>query len=433
MSGRPRHARWLVIMLAIASIPAVLSAQAGDSDLLRQLDSLQNIPVPGPIVIRPRVFSAYGALIAAAMLSMLYLYRGRAFIVYWIGSWLFIAGALSLVARGYSDPVLGSVLAGLAMLLAVWSSGLVLLAAHAFPTNPLRWGSAIKGTAASAVWFLVMPFVLPLVLVIATGTLVAAGVLGWAAWRYLTLARSSHYAGAFLIGSGLAIICVGNLVGGAVTLGFGINDAMFTRLAAVNVVTSMFVALGMHLLVFEDMTEELRLANRDLEVANEEVRRLAITDPLTGCRNRRFFDEIERREMVRHRRYQSPMSVVFVDVNHFKRLNDTLGHDRGDEILRTIGALLRRQVRESDYVIRWGGDEFLLLLACGEAEARVKAGELKVAFERERVTAALPSEIGLSIGVAPVPTDADTLREAIRDADVQMYRDKLSDRATLVR
>ena len=431
MRQPPRDARLLLIVLAVLAFPAAVWAQRPDSDLLRQLDSLQNIPVPGPITIRPRIFSAYGALIAAAMLSMLYLYRGRAFIVYWIGGWLFVAGALSLVSRGYTDPLLGSVLTGLAMLLAVWSSGLVLLAANAFPDRPLQWGPAIKIVAATAVWFLVVPFLLPIVLVIATGTIAAAGMLGWAAFRYLTLARTSHYAGAFLIGAGLAVICVGNIVGGGVTLAFGATEAMFTRLAAVNVVTTMFVALGMHLLVFEDMTEELRVANRDLEAANEEVKRLAITDPLTGCRNRRFFDEIERREMVRHRRYQTPLSVVFVDVNHFKRLNDTLGHDRGDDILRTIGSLLRRQVRESDYVIRWGGDEFLLLMACGEAEAEAKAEELKLAFSRERITAALPDDVGLSIGVSAVSTDAETLREAIREADTRMYRDKLTDRAVL--
>jgi len=126
----------------------------------------------------------------------------------------------------------------------------------------------------------------------------------------------------------------------------------------------------MHLLVFEDMTQELQLANRQLAGANEEIQRLAITDPLTGCRNRRFFDEIEPREIQRHRRYLAPLSVVFFDVNHFKRLNDTLGHDRGDAVLWMIGALLRAQVRQSDFAIRWGGDEFLLLLSCSEHEAR---------------------------------------------------------------
>ena len=163
----------------------------------------------------------------------------------------------------------------------------------------------------------------------------------------------------------------------------------------------MFIALGIHLLVFEDMTAELRRANRDLADANREVKNLAITDPLTGCHNRRFFEEIERREIQRHRRYGAPLSVVFTDVNHFKQFNDTMGHETGDRILKTIGKFLRRQVRGSDYVFRWGGDEFLLLLTCGYGEAQRKAVELKVAFERKRVTASLPEGLGLSIGVAP--------------------------------
>src|SRR5262249_29380581 len=158
---------------------------------------------------------------------------------------------------------------------------------------------------------------------------------------------------------------------------------------------------------------------------NEEIQRLAITDPLTGCHNRRFFDEIEPREIQRHRRYLAPLSVVFFDVNHFKRLNDTLGHDRGDAVLWMIGALLRAQVRQSGVAIRWGGDEFLLLLSCREEEARGKATRLKEAFERERVGAGLPPYLGLSAGVAEVDFSAVTLRDAIRDADSRMYGDKV--------
>jgi diguanylate cyclase (GGDEF)-like protein len=427
----PRHTFWLLLIaLTALTVPTSLWAQQPDATSLLQPETLHNIPIPGPITIDPRVFSAYGALIAAAMLSMLYLYRGRAFIVYWVGSWLLVAAALGLVSRVYSDPTLGSALTGLSMLFVVWSSGLVLLAARAFPQNPLRWGAMLKGVAASAALFLVAPFVLPGTLLVYTGTAVTGGLLGWAAVRYLQLARHARFAGAFLIGAGLLVICSGNLLGAAIAFTIG-ADVALSRLAAVNVVTSMFVALGMHLLVFEDMTEELRLTNRDLAAANEEVKRLAITDPLTGCHNRRFFDEIERREMQRHRRYASPLSVVFVDVNHFKRLNDTLGHDRGDETLRAIGELLRRQIRESDYVIRWGGDEFLLLMTCSEEEAQAKAADLKAAFERERATAALPDQVGLSVGIASVSKGADTLRDAIRDADRRMYRDKQSERASL--
>jgi diguanylate cyclase (GGDEF)-like protein len=117
--------------------------------------------------------------------------------------------------------------------------------------------------------------------------------------------------------------------------------------------------------------------------------------------------------------------VVFVDVNHFKQLNDTLGHETGDEILKMLGALLRRQVRESDYVIRWGGDEFLLLLTCSAVEAERKALELKEAFHHERELAGLPSRVGLSVGVAAAPRGAESLTEAIRLADSRMYRDKL--------
>jgi diguanylate cyclase (GGDEF)-like protein len=115
-------------------------------------------------------------------------------------------------------------------------------------------------------------------------------------------------------------------------------------------------------------------------------------------------------------------------VNHFKRFNDTMGHEMGDRILTTIGAFLRRQVRESDYVIRWGGDEFLMILTCGYGEAQHKAGELKVAFERERVAGSLPDGLGLSIGVATASVDADSLAQTIREADARMYQDKMTDR-----
>lgn len=101
-------------------------------------------------------------------------------------------------------------------------------------------------------------------------------------------------------------------------------------------------------------------------------------------------------------------------------------------MLRAIGALLRRQVRESDYVIRWGGDEFILLLTCGENEARAKAAELKVAVARAQEIAGLklPGGIGLSVGVASVSKDADSLHDAIREADARMYRDKLAEGAS---
>jgi diguanylate cyclase (GGDEF)-like protein len=406
-------------------LSGAVSAQAAQPDLRADLRSIASIPASRPITIQPRVFAAYAALLAAAMLTLLYVFRGRVFILYWIGGWLMLAAAFGVLARDYADPRLGPALTGMAALFVVGSASSVLLASRAFPQTDVEWRGPIKWAGVGAVWFLAAPVAMPLFVVIGSATVLTAGLLGWAGIRYLHIAREGRYAGAILMGAGLCIMTLVNL-GAAATFLFGGAEAVLDGLAAGNVVTSLFVALGMHLLVFEDMTKELRLTNRDLAAAHEEVKRLAITDPLTGCHNRRFFDEIERREIQRHRRYASPMSVMFVDVNHFKRLNDSLGHDRGDEVLRTIGWLLRRHVRESDYVIRWGGDEFLVMLTCSETEAQAKAEELKVAFGRDRSAAAVPEYVGLSIGVASVPRGADTLREAIRYADSRMYRDKLA-------
>ena len=428
----PRACRYaataFIILGAVTSPDTALAAQPGPA-LFENLKSLDSIPAPAPMLVRPRVFAAYGALIAAAMLTILYLYRGRAFIVYWIGSWLLVAGSLTLLAQGYPDVRFGSVMLGLAHLLAVWSAGLTLLGAEAFPDAPLRWNAPVRVAATTAVWFLAAPFLLPLTFVLTTGPAAAAILFGWSALRYVRLTVRTRYVGTLLIGAGMVLMTVTNAAAAGVVLNLEWGTEMFNRLLAFNIVISMFVALGMHVLVFEDMTDELRRANRNLEAANEEVQRLASTDPLTGCHNRRFFDEIERREMQRHRRYGSPISVVFVDVNHFKQLNDTLGHDVGDDILRMLGTLLRKQVRESDYVIRWGGDEFLLLLTCSVPEAERKAEELKLAFEREREQANLPANVGLSVGVAAVPGEAGDLTDAIRIADILMYRNKLDERA----
>ena len=428
MPACDRHRGAAMLGAVVTMVPLATSAAQPSPDLFANLDSLQRIPPPLPMAISPRMFAAYGALVAATTLSILYLYRERAFVVYWIGSWLLIAASLMLLSRGYEDVRLGSVMLGLAQLFAVWSAGLMLLAAEAFPNDPLRWNTPMRIAAGTAVWFLAGPFVLPLRAVLSTSLTGAAILFGWAAARYLFLGRRTRHVGAFVICTGAMLMCATNAAVAGVVLNVAWGAEAFNRLLASNIVISMFVALGMHLLVFEDMTAELRRANRDLAEANREVKNLATTDPLTGCHNRRLFEEIERREIQRQRRYGAPLSVVFTDVNHFKQFNDTMGHETGDRILRTIGEFLRRQVRESDYVIRWGGDEFLLLLTCGYGEAQQKAVELKVAFERECLTASLPNGLGLSIGVASASVDAENLAEAIHLADSRMYQGKLGER-----
>ena len=175
-------------MLAVIILAplATLAAQPAP-DLFLNPDTILAIPAPSPMTIRPRIFGSYGALITAAMLVILYLYRGRAFIVYWIGSWLLASAALMLMAHGYRDVRLGSVMLGMSQLCGVWSAGLALLAANTFPTASMRWNAPFKLAAATAVWFLSAPFVLPLRIVLASGAGVIGVLFGWSAVRYLEL------------------------------------------------------------------------------------------------------------------------------------------------------------------------------------------------------------------------------------------------------
>jgi diguanylate cyclase (GGDEF)-like protein len=184
------------------------------------------------------------------------------------------------------------------------------------------------------------------------------------------------------------------------------------------------MALGMQLMTFEDMTFELRRTNRRLELAQGELQQLVTTDALTGCRNRRFFDDVIGRELQRHRRYHIPLSLLFVDVDRFKAINDTLGHDAGDRVLQGVATFLMRHVREADYVFRWGGDEFLILISCPEMEAIRKGTDLQAAFAASADAESLPPGVGLSVGVAEVPPGTGDIMDVVNQADERMYANK---------
>jgi diguanylate cyclase (GGDEF)-like protein len=387
------------------------------------------LPVPDPILIQPRIYAAYAAVLGAALLACLYLYRRREFILYWTAGWLLIAGSLSARSFDPAGSPYGFVITdGIGGLMAVCSAGLFLLAPDAMNRSQFSRRRTFIALGIFITWFVAAPFVLSREVTAASGYLGASGILTLVAVRYLRLWRAVGSVGAFLIGLGTGGVAITNVVGATIAASMTLSPELFNTLLGVNVVLNVFVALGMHVFVFEDMTDELRRANAQLAHANEEIRRIAGTDALTGCHNRMAFDDIERREIQRHWRYGVPLSVIFVDVNHFKLLNDTLGHDRGDETLRQIGAMLRRHVRETDYVIRWGGDEFVLLLACHEPEARAKAEELKTAIQTEGLSTAMKVPLGLSTGVAEVARDATSVTDAIRMADNRMYMEKAAQR-----
>lgn len=113
--------------------------------------------------------------------------------------------------------------------------------------------------------------------------------------------------------------------------------------------------------IFHDITERKELELR--------LRSMATTDELTGAYNRRMFDEILCKQMSRAERQGEPLSMVMLDIDHFKKINDNFGHVAGDEVLRSLAALLRENIRDMDFFARWGGEEFIILLPATPPEA----------------------------------------------------------------
>ena len=174
----------------------------------------------------------------------------------------------------------------------------------------------------------------------------------------------------------------------------------------------------------EKLTAELERYKRRLESSQREFQRVAMTDPLTGCHNRRFFDQIIDREVQRHVRYNIPLTLLFVDVDRFKSVNDDMGHAMGDRLVQHVAGLLQRHVRGSDYVFRWGGDEFVALMSYTERKARSKSAKLKAGFDSSVQEWALPPGLGLSVGCAELGHAAGNIEALLEEADARMYGDK---------
>jgi diguanylate cyclase (GGDEF)-like protein len=157
-----------------------------------------------------------------------------------------------------------------------------------------------------------------------------------------------------------------------------------------------------------------------LRGAVKEAQRTATRDPLTGLANRRLFDEFLGREVARSRRKAVPVALLLLDLDGFKRVNDTRGHAAGDEVLQTVATILRSRVRSSDLPTRFGGDEFAILLPeCGAVDA------LRIGEELCRqVDDAVGPDVTASIGVAAVPEQAADGDELLAAADAALYRAK---------
>ncbi len=158
-----------------------------------------------------------------------------------------------------------------------------------------------------------------------------------------------------------------------------------------------------------------------------ELEERATRDPLTGVYNRRYFTEVITQEVSRSKRHGRPIGFLIIDVNRFKQINDRLGHVMGDRVLQEVGALLQGAVRGEDFVIRYGGDEFLIVLPETDGETNVVETRILALLDRWNAanSALLPFPLGLAIGETHwMPQSSQSIEEALADADRRMYERK---------
>jgi len=197
----------------------------------------------------------------------------------------------------------------------------------------------------------------------------------------------------------------------------------------------------------EDITESrryedsLRAANKQLTQQIEEIQRLqaalqeqAVRDSLTGLFNRRYLDETLEREIARAKREGHPLALAMLDVDHFKRLNDTYGHPAGDQVLAALGTLLREDTRAEDVPCRYGGEEFLVLMPHISLEsAQERAEQWRRRFAELVIRhGELSLQTTISVGVAAYPQHGHAANELTQCADLALYLAKHDGRNRVV-
>jgi len=169
----------------------------------------------------------------------------------------------------------------------------------------------------------------------------------------------------------------------------------------------------------------------ELKRSNDLLRQLSNTDPLTLLYNRRYMSEMLEKEMQRSERKGNHLSLIMIDIDRFKQVNDQYGHQNGDQVLVTVANLSRVGLRSYDFAARYGGEEFVLILPeTAHEDALTIAERLRSRVEKHLFTGALKGlKVTVSMGVATYPTDfIASLADLVREADEAMYRAKTAGR-----
>ncbi|MFC1783774.1 diguanylate cyclase [Planctomycetota bacterium] len=172
-------------------------------------------------------------------------------------------------------------------------------------------------------------------------------------------------------------------------------------------------------------------AHQSLETAHRQLLQMSRKDQLTSLYNRSAVRELLEAEMDRSRRYEQSLSVVMMDIDHFKRVNDRYGHDAGDKVLSKVGAILAYNLRKPDIVGRWGGEEFLIVAPSSDKDMARQLSERMRNYIKEIAEGEIPTSITASFGVAQMNND-QSLDELLYVADMALYEAKRSGRDRVV-
>lgn len=191
-----------------------------------------------------------------------------------------------------------------------------------------------------------------------------------------------------------------------------------------------------NLIRMKDLKDELEEKNKQLEIINKKLEELSVTDALTGLYNRRYFLERLNSEFSRSKRYNICISLLMLDLDHFKRVNDTYGHQKGDDVLRKTSKILKRNCRAHDIVARFGGEEFIMLLCQTDPDgAFIAAERIRKDVEDYRFTweGGAPFKATISIGISSCPDiKINNMNDLIRIADTSLYEAKKQGRNRVV-
>ncbi|MDC7239455.1 MAG: GGDEF domain-containing protein [Spirochaetales bacterium] len=187
---------------------------------------------------------------------------------------------------------------------------------------------------------------------------------------------------------------------------------------------------GLNLLVFTgEFMISIRFYSSFIRQDNSHLSTLASTDSLTGLKNRRFLDETGEMDFREMRRDEKDLSIIMLDLDHFKAVNDSWGHDAGDRVLEALGGVLKKAFRSADKVCRYGGEEFLVLLkGTGPRDSLRIAEELRRKIEAMDFPDYPDLKITASLGVAHMEKDETGLKEIIIRADKALYYAKAGGR-----